>query len=82
MPGLQIDRIDNGEGYEPGNCRWVTTTISNRNRSTTIYAEHKGKTLALREWSARLGIPYDRLYWRHSQGQRGDELFEKKDRRK
>jgi transposase len=30
--GLQIDRIDNGLGYTPDNCRWVTSAANNRNR--------------------------------------------------
>lgn len=30
--GLEIDRIDNGRGYEPGNCRFVTELEQNRNR--------------------------------------------------
>ena len=30
--GLQIDRIDNDEGYSPDNCRFVTSATNNRNR--------------------------------------------------
>lgn len=31
-PGLSIDRIDNGRGYEPGNCRWATHREQCRNK--------------------------------------------------
>lgn len=30
--GLDIDRIDNGRGYAPENCRVTTSTINSRNR--------------------------------------------------
>lgn len=30
--GLQIDRINNDEGYSPDNCRFVTPMINSRNR--------------------------------------------------
>lgn len=30
--GLLLDRKENDLGYAPGNCRWVTSSISNQNR--------------------------------------------------
>lgn len=31
-PGLSIDRIDNDQGYSPGNCRWIPLAKQMRNR--------------------------------------------------
>lgn len=30
--GLTLDRIDNNEGYKPGNCRWISIQEQQRNR--------------------------------------------------
>lgn len=32
-PGLEIDRENSSQDYSPSNCRWVTRTVNNRNRS-------------------------------------------------
>lgn len=37
--GMQIDRIDNDRGYEPSNCRWVTTTTQRRNRRDSPFTD-------------------------------------------
>lgn len=36
---LTIDRIDNSKGYNPENCRWVTSAVQGQNRSTCLTVE-------------------------------------------
>lgn len=66
--GMQIDRIDNGKGYEPGNCRWVTSSANNRNRRDSVYVEFRGERLHIRELAERFGIRPATLAWRLKQG--------------
>jgi hypothetical protein len=59
-----IDRICTSGNYEPGNCRWATTTEQNRNKSNNHRITHAGKTLTVTEWAERLSIPNGILYRR------------------
>lgn len=34
-PEYSLDRIDNNKGYEPGNLRWATIIMQNRNKRNT-----------------------------------------------
>ncbi len=54
-PDYSLDRIDNERGYEPGNCRWVTSGQQARNRSTNRWFTIAGETLTLTDWVARYG---------------------------
>ena len=60
-PHLTIDRINNDDGYSPGNCRWVTIKENCNNRSSTHFVTAFGETHSLREWSEILGISYNTL---------------------
>lgn len=55
-PGFEIDRIDNSDGYRPGNCRWVSHSVNNRNKRNNRRITWGGKTLCGVEWAAELGV--------------------------
>lgn len=65
--GTQLDREKNDLGYQPGNCRWVTPKVNNRNRRCTLRAAD-GTPLA--ELAERHGLHLDTLKWRLRHGVR------------
>lgn len=42
LEGLELDRIDNSEGYSPDNCRFTTSEVNNNNRRNNKKYLHKG----------------------------------------
>lgn len=53
---LQIDRIDNDQGYSPENCRWVTLTENCNNRRNSWKYEYRGESKTLANWARHLKI--------------------------
>jgi hypothetical protein len=55
-PECTLDRKDNERGYEPGNIRWATRSVQQKNRRTNRKLTFKGETKALVEWAEEYKI--------------------------
>ncbi len=73
--GLQIERIDNNRGYEPGNCKWATRREQMRNtRKNRMIDTPKGRMLVV-EASEISGIGVTTLLYRLANDWATHELF-------
>lgn len=63
-PEDTLDRIDNGKGYGPDNCRWATRAEQVVNRTNTIWLEVGGVKKTLTEWAQTAGLKRAALYSR------------------
>lgn len=61
--GMTLDRIDSAGNYEPGNCRWATTSDQARNTKRAVKVGDK----CLANISEETGIKYATLYKRLKQ---------------
>lgn len=65
---LTIDRIDNRSGYEPSNCRWVSTAEQNRNKQNVRFIRYGGKTQTIGQWTNELGLGKETIRERLKRG--------------
>lgn len=54
--GLQLDRIDNNNGYSPENCRWVTSKENRRNVRNNRIITYRGSKYVMAALCEKFGI--------------------------
>lgn len=64
VPGLTVDRINSKGHYEPGNCRWATWKVQNRNTTRNVHVTVGGETLILADWAVKFNITPGAMYKR------------------
>lgn len=62
--GMTLDRIKTDGHYEPGNCRWASDAIQQRNKRSNQRVTYCGDTLTIADLSRETGVPYQRLHER------------------
>lgn len=61
--GLTIDRIDYDGNYCPENCRWITNSEQQYNKSTVPLYPYKGEMISTGQFQKMLGIPCRGYAW-------------------
>ncbi len=67
-PRHSLERIENGSGYSPKNCRWATSKEQCRNTRRNLVLTLDGTTKTAVEWAEELGVNSKTLYTRKSRG--------------
>lgn len=67
-PDLELDRRDVDGDYEPGNCRWVTSTEQQRNKRNNHRVTFDGRTQTVQGWAEELGIKPNTIVTRLRRG--------------
>lgn len=79
--GYTLDRINNNEGYKPGNVRWADIYTQNNNTSRNRYIELFGVTKTLAQWVVEYGANYNTVLARLNNGWPAYEALTKPSRR-
>ena len=72
---LTIDRIDVNGNYEPSNCRWITMSQQQYNKSNKRLVTVNGETKTISQWAECTGIKYDTIWRRVKRGKTGSDVI-------
>lgn len=75
-PAHSLDRERNHEGYRPGNVRWTTIDVQNRNTRRNVFITYKGETMVVKDWATRLGLNPQSLIRRLRRGWSAEKAIE------
>ena len=70
-----LDRIDNGKGYEPSNCRWATRLTQSRNTRRCVSVFYLGREMVLSEAISMSGLKASTVMGRRRLGWPEDSWF-------
>lgn len=73
--GLQLDRINNNDGYYKENCRWVTPKQNNNNKRSNCYIECYGEIRTAIEWARIFHQNPSAVAGRYLSGLRGENAI-------
>lgn len=65
---LTLDRIDCNKGYEPSNCRWISSFDQQKNRRNNHIIEFNNERHCISEWARITGISKTAILSRISRG--------------
>lgn len=77
-----LDREKNDIGYQPGNVRWATREMQNRNTSKNVFLEVDGRRQTVAEWVTETGLPYNTIKFRMQTGLTGAAVVDPVRRRR
>lgn len=67
---LTLDRIDVNDIYKPENCRWVSMSDQQRNKTSNIFVQYEGETWCLKTLCNHIGFPYKTAHVRYTKAKR------------
>lgn len=65
---MSIERINNDDGYHPGNCKWATRTEQGRNQRRNRIIAVDGVSMTMTEWGERVGLKPATIWLRIEKG--------------
>lgn len=74
-PKHRLNRIDQYQGWVPGNVRWAVNSEISNNRRYNIRVEYQGENLTLAQWAKKMNMEYHTLFTRYEHGWTPHEMF-------